>query len=397
MNYILFDDSVVRTQMLPLTFMRPVADIRLGILTLREKWEHFLGETTSTLTEPYLQKKFPIMKASENILINSAFIPDDKMVALIKKLDPDQALVTESRIIAMHVTADQLDNLGAKEMDETTEIVLEEEPRSVSYAWDIFSMNDEELRNDFDMLTKGKKSQPLSKTNTLLGDGGLFIEEGAVIECAILNTKTGPIYIGKDSEVMEGASIRGPFALCQDAIIKMGAKIYGATTIGPFCKIGGEVNNSVFFGYTNKSHDGFIGQSVIAEWCNLGADTNVSNLKNTYENIKMWSYYDETFINTGLQFCGLIMGDHTKTAINTQINTGTVIGISSNIFGAGFPRNFIPSFSWGGASGFKSYDVDRAAIVAERVFKRRNKQFDKTERNIMNAVFNRTSDYRGIS
>lgn len=397
MNYILFDDYSVRTQMLPLTFMRPVADIRVGILTIREKWERILEASVSVLTEPYLQKKFPILKASENILINSSYIPDAVLVEKIKNLKPDQALVTLNRIVAVCVTADQLDNLGKKDLNDSEEIIIEDELRMLNYPWDVFSMNDVEIKNDFKLITKGRKSQPLSKTNIVIGDGEIFLEEGAVVECAGLNTKAGPIYIGKDAEVMEGSHIRGPFALCEHAEIKMGAKIYGATTIGPWCKVGGEVNNSVFFGYSNKTHDGFIGHSVIAEWCNLGADTNVSNLKNTYDTIKMWSYADETFINTGLQFCGVIMADHSKTAINTQINTGTVVGVSANIFGAGFPRNFIPSFSWGGAAGFKSYDVDKAAIVAERVYKRRSKEFDKNDKEIMTAVFNRTSDYRGIS
>jgi UDP-N-acetylglucosamine diphosphorylase/glucosamine-1-phosphate N-acetyltransferase len=255
----------------------------------------------------------------------------------------------------------------------------------VNTSWEIFSKNDEALRADYQRITSGRKSAPLSPTNTIIGDD-IFIEEGAKVECATINTTTGPVYIGKDAEIMEGTLIRGPFALCNNSIVKMGAKIYGATTVGPYSKVGGELNNVVILGYSNKAHDGYLGNSVIGEWCNLGADTNNSNLKNNYDVARMWSYPDHTFIDTGLQFCGLVMGDHSKCGINTMFNTGTVIGVNSNVFGSGFQRNFIPSFAWGGTKGFTDFSITKAIDIAKRVYSRRDIDFDDTEQNILRAV-----------
>jgi UDP-N-acetylglucosamine diphosphorylase/glucosamine-1-phosphate N-acetyltransferase len=256
----------------------------------------------------------------------------------------------------------------------------------INNTWEIFQYNGRALQEDFQLLTAGRNSQPLSDSNRHTGNQ-LFIEEGAKIECSILNSSTGPIYIGKEAEIMEGCMIRGPFSLGDHSTVKMGAKIYGPTTVGPHCKVGGEINHSVFFGYSNKAHDGFMGQSVIGEWCNIGADTNTSNLKNTYEDIKLWNYADKTFVDTGLQFCGLIMGDHSKCGINTMFNTGTVVGISSNIFGPGYQRNFIPSFVWGGTSGLKAYDVNKAIAVARRVYARRNKEFTEVDEQILRSAY----------
>ncbi|MEI7723547.1 MAG: GlmU family protein [Bacteroidota bacterium] len=387
MNYILFDESIVRTNLLPLTFTRPVADIRVGILTIREKWEKRLKATTSSLTDSYLSGKFPIVKMAENVLINGSICPNDEIIEAIKQLKPNQTVVYKDTIIALHVTAEELDNLGDAASEGIEEIQILEAPVKINHTWEIFSKNEVSLIDDFNLLTKGRKSQKLSDTNKVLGAENIFIEKGAKVECAILNGTTGPIYIGKDTEIMEGAMIRGPFALCEGAQVKMAAKIYGPTTVGPYCRVGGEINNSVLFGFSNKAHDGFLGHSVIGEWCNLGADTNTSNLKNTYDHVRIWSYGKQTFINTHLQFCGLIMGDHSKCAINTMFNTGTVVGVSANVFGSGFQRNFVPSFTWGGTAGHTNYSIKKAMEVAEIVFKRRRRTFDEVERDLLTSVY----------
>jgi len=390
MNYILFDESVVRTNLLPLTFMRPVADIRIGILTIREKWEKHLKKKTSTLTESYLSRKFPIIKERENVLINGSVCPNDEIIKAVKSLKPNQIIVHGDTIIALHVTEEDLDRVGDTASEGIEEITIQNAPLKITYTWDAFAKNDAAIREDFELVTASRKSQKVSETNRCVSPENIFIEKGAKVECAIINASTGPVYIGKDAEVMEGAVIRGPFSLGEHAQVKVLAKIYGPTTIGPYCRVGGEVNNSVFFAFSNKAHDGFLGHSVISEWCNIGADSNTSNLKNTYDYVRLWSYGKQTFVNTHLQFCGLIMGDHSKCAINTMFNTGTVVGVNANIFGSGFQRNFIPSFTWGGTSGHSNYNVNKAIEVAEIVFKRRHKVFDETERDLLTSVYNIT-------
>lgn len=386
MNYILFD-NFRRNFLLPLSYTRPVADIRIGILTLREKWELYLGQKTSTLTEDYLSRKYPIVKAESNILINGSICPTEELTKLVTSLKPKEALVTDTTIIALHVEADDLDKVGDGDTEGITEINTDVEFLKLNDSWDIFSHNHQAIAKDYELITSGRKSQPISKTNSISGKENIFIEEGAVVEHAFINATAGPVYIGKDAEIMEGSMIRGPVAICNNATLKMGCKIYGGTTIGPHCKIGGEVNNSVFFGYSNKVHDGFIGNSVIGEWCNMGAGTSNSNLKNTWDEVRLWCYPDQTFVPTGLTFCGLIMGDHTKTAINTTFNTGTVIGVNVNIYGPGFQRNFVPSFSWGGTSGFQHYDIDKAIDVAKAVYSRRDKTFDEMDEEILRHVY----------
>lgn len=390
MNYILFDESSIRTSLLPLTFMRPVGDIRIGILTVREKWEKMLDSKTSTLTDAYLSRKFPIIKEDTNILINGSILPNTEIVALVKNLQPHQTIVSNDSIIALHITAEELERLGDSAHDGIEEIEVKDVPFKLNNTWDIFSNNAQAIEDDFRLLTHGRKSQPLSKTNKVIGDGNIFLEKNAIVECAILNTTNGPIYIGTGAEVMEGAVIRGPFALCEHAQVKMSAKIYGPTTIGPYSRVGGEINNSVIFGYSNKAHDGFLGHSVIAEWCNLGADTNTSNLKNTYDEVRLWNYSKQTFVGTSLQFCGLIMGDHSKCGIDTMFNTGTVVGVNVNIFGAGFQRNFIPSFTWGGTGRHADYNLQKALEVAEAVFKRRDIVFDEIEKQLLSDVYRMT-------
>jgi UDP-N-acetylglucosamine diphosphorylase/glucosamine-1-phosphate N-acetyltransferase len=393
MNYILFDDNT-RNNLLPLTFTRPVADIRIGIMTIREKWEWMLKAETSTLTETYLQKKYPLEFAidTDNIWINGGFCPNEKLIEEIKTLQPNQALLSASSIVA--VNTGSADHFDAPLNDDFVKFESHAKALHIQNPWDLFSKNGEAIKTDFELITAGRKSLALSASNQIAGVENIFVEEGAKVECAILNALTGPIYIGKDAEIMEGSIVRGPFSLGEHSALKLGAKIYGPTTIGPHCKVGGEVNNSVIFGYSNKAHDGFLGNSVLGEWCNIGADSNNSNLKNNYAEVKLWNYTKERFVGTGLTFCGLIMGDHSKCGINTMFNTGTVVGVNANIFGSGFPRNFVPSFSWGGAAGFTTYKVKDAFEVAERVFERRNMTFDETEREILSHVFELTEKYR---
>jgi UDP-N-acetylglucosamine diphosphorylase/glucosamine-1-phosphate N-acetyltransferase len=389
MNYILFDGDV-RKALLPFTYTRPVADVRIGILTIREKWEKRLGLTTTTITEEYLEEKYPMVEMEENVLINASFVPNDALVEMVKGLDKKEAIFKGEDVIAFFSSEDQEE----VDFDEYKQIEFEEDILQVKNTWDIFSLNDKAIQEDFALLTEGRKSQPIPKTVQCVGKENIFIEEGAKLTFCTLNATTGPIYIGKNAEIMEGVVVRGALAMCENSVLKLGAKIYGATTLGPYCKVGGEVSNSVLFGFSNKGHDGFLGNSVLGEWCNLGADTNNSNLKNNYAEVKLWSYETGRFAKTGLQFCGLIMGDHSKCGINTMFNTGTVVGVSANIFGSGFPRNFVPSFSWGGAHGFTEYKLNKVNEVAEVVMKRRNVEYDLIEQRIMSAVFEETKENR---
>ena len=389
MNYILFDGSA-RNQLLPFTYTRPVADIRVGILTIREKWEKMLGFTSSTVTEDYLIDKFPMIEMEQNIFINASVLPTKHLVSLIQNLSENKALFIDDEPLAFFAKEDQ-------EIDFETFDVLpytNDDILRIENTWDIFKLNGEAIKRDFKLLTTDRESQLIPEMTVSFNKDQIFIEEGAVLPLCSLNANDGPIYIGKDSEIMEGSMIRGPFALCENATIKMGAKIYGATTIGPHSKIGGEVNNCVIFGYSNKGHDGFLGNSVLGEWCNIGADTNNSNLKNNYAEVRLWDYETEGFAKTGLQFCGLMMGDHSKCGINTMFNTGTVVGVSTNIFGSGFPRNFIPSFSWGGSAGMITYKTDKAFEVAKVVMSRRDIAFTEVDVQILEHVFEETSKWR---
>ncbi len=389
MNYILFDGPS-RNNLLPFTFTRPVADIRVGILTIREKWEHYLGSTTTTITEDYLSDKYPMVEMDENVLINSSYLPNAELVEMIRNLEVNQAIFKNEDVIAFY-TKDAEENI---DFDAFDAIEYDDDILKIEFTWDIFSKNGQAIEEDFELLTNGRRSQPIPSSNSIISGQNIFVEKGAKLEFAILNASSGPIYIGKDAEIMEGSIIRGPFALCEHATVKLGAKIYGPTTVGPHSRVGGEVNNSVIFGYSNKGHDGFLGNSVLGEWCNLGADTNNSNLKNNYAEVKLWDYNSESFTKTGLQFCGLMMGDHSKCGINTMFNTGTVVGVSANIFGSGFPRNFVPSFSWGGNSGFTTYLTKKAFEVAEVVMSRRNIELTEEDKSILEHVFDITKKYR---
>ena len=389
MNYILFDGPS-RNNLLPFTYTRPVADIRIGILTIREKWETFLDSTTTTLTEDYLSEKYPMVEMDDNIMIHASYLPNLELVEMIKNLKENQAIFKGEDVIAFF-TKDTQEDVNFETYDP---LEYHDDILKIEHTWDIFSKNGEAIQDDFNLLTEGRKSKPIPPTNNVIDPENIFIEEGAKLQFVTLNASTGPIYIGKDTEIMEGSIIRGPFALCEGSTVKLGAKIYGPTTIGPYSKIGGEVNNSVLFAYSNKGHEGFLGNSVLGEWCNLGADTNTSNLKNNYEEVRLWDYQTESFAKTGLQFCGLMMGDHSKCGINTMFNTGTVVGVSANIFGSGFPRNFVPSFSWGGSSGFTTYLTKKAFEVAEKVMDRRHMEFTEQDKAILEHVFEETKKYR---
>ena len=386
MNLILFDGAE-RNHLLPLTFTRPIALCRIGILTIAEKWEKHLNIKASYLTQDYLSEKFKVIYSGENLYVNGAVCPSVELVEAIKALKENSSLVKNDILIAIRssVKAKSFEDLVSE-----NSMNFEGEFTYVNRPWKIFAENAKELECDFELITKGRKSQRLSNTNTVIGDR-IFLEDGARVEAAILNSTNGPIYMAKDAEIMEGAIVRGGLALGEHSQLKLGAKIYGAVTLGPYVKVGGEVNNSVIFGYSNKGHDGFLGNSVLGEWCNIGADSNNSNLKNNYDEVRLWSYVRNGFEKTGLQFCGLIMGDHSKCGINTMFNTGTVIGVSCNIYGSGFPRNFVPSFSWGGAGGFTEYKINKALETAERVMSRRGIKLDETEEKILTHLYEQTA------
>ncbi len=389
MNYILFDGNV-RNALLPFTYTRPVADIRIGILTIREKWEHRLGLTTTTITEEYLEEKYPMVEMAKNILINSSYLPTKALVERVKSLSENQAIFNNGEVVAFFAKKTQEE----VNFDTYEQFEFEDDVIKIDHTWDIFSKNREAIDQDFQLLTHGRRSQPIPEGVRYLNKEHIFIEEGAEISFGILNASTGPIYIGKGAKIMEGSIVRGPFAMCENSVLKIGAKIYGPTTLGPYCKVGGEVNNSVLFGFSSKGHEGFLGNSVLGEWCNLGADTNTSNLKNNYAEVKLWNYESDRFAKTGLQFCGLMMGDHSKCGINMMFNTGTVVGVSANIYGSGYPRNFIPSFSWGGPSGLTTYQLKKVFQVAEAVMKRRDKVLSVNDQSILTAVFELTKKYR---
>jgi UDP-N-acetylglucosamine diphosphorylase/glucosamine-1-phosphate N-acetyltransferase len=384
---ILFDDPIIRINLLPFTFTRPIGNIRVGILTIDEKWEKWMGSKPSFQTAGYLQKKFPNTNAVDKLLINGAVCPDETLVDTIKSLQPNQFLVQDQVLIAVRNPSTEM-NSGNTVQYETPLTIIDR-------PWKIFRENGAQIRVDYRLLTAGRTSAGIADRHTVVyNEANVFVESGVSTKAAIINAENGPVYLGRDSAVAEGAMIRGPFALCEGAHVNMGGKMRGDTTIGPYCKVGGEVSNSVIFSYTNKAHEGFLGCSVVGEWCNLGADTNTSNLKNTFDEVKLWSHAENRFVNTGLQFCGLMMGDHSKCSINMMFNTGTVIDVSSNVFGEGFPRNYIPSFSWGGTAGITTYHIDKAFQTAGKAMERRQKLFDDNERAILQHVYEMTALHR---
>lgn len=380
-------DPAHRSHLLPLAFTRPVAEFRVGILTLREKWERRLGLQGSWLTEPYLQGKYPMQTAGDVLVVNGAACCNASLAHEALQLHKGHVLMSASGWLAYRAAQ-------VEQHPESLHAVPYDQPvNMIQRLWDIFLMNGAEMEADFELVTHGRTSAPVSNTNTVLGSR-IFLEPGAQVEGCILNAKSGPIYLGSDTEVMEGSVIRGGFALLNHSQVKLGAKVYGPTTVGPHSRIGGEVNNAVIFGYSNKGHDGFLGNAVLGEWVNIGADSNNSNLKNNYDEVKLWSYPRGGFERTGQQFCGLIMADHSKCGINTMFNTGTVVGVSCNVFGAGFPRNFIPDFTWGGSGGLTIYQPAKAFETAQRVMERRGLHLTADDQAILQHVFDQTEALR---
>jgi len=392
MNVALFDHPQIRQQLLPFTYTRPVAEIRMGILTITEKWQHYLGENITHLTQDFLANKFQGPKETINLLvINGGVCPDDKLRTAIEALEQNTSLSQDGIILAARISEynsiAELETLPSSEY--TNELTL------ISRPWHIFKEAGSQIRKDYKLLTQNRQSAVITDKHTIVyNPDNIFIEDGVNIKAAILNAENGPIYLGKNSTVEEGAVIRGPFALGEDSTVNAQARMRGDISIGPKCKVGGEVSNSVIFGHSNKGHDGFLGNSVLGEWCNIGAGTNTSNLKNNYTQVKVWDYAKGGFINTGEQFCGLLMGDHSKSAINTMFNTGTITGVAANIFGAGFPRTLIPSFSWGGHAGFTTFKPNKVKEMAIVSMARRGGEFDEVEERIMNHLFEETQKFR---
>ncbi|TKC01468.1 putative sugar nucleotidyl transferase [Pedobacter cryotolerans] len=384
----LFDDKSWQT-LRPLTFTRPVADLRIGILTIAEKWAKYLNAEFGFLTQDYLQIKYPALTAP--LYINGGVCPNKELLAAIADLKEAEVLIKAELVIAYKIAEEIISCDEALSKFKAIEFIGD--LTYIQFPEDIFKNNHNELVLDFALLTKGKTSATLSNTNTFIGDQ-FFAEEGASAECSTFNSTAGPIYLGKNAQVWEGTHIRGSFALCNNSQVKMGAKIYGQTTIGPYSRVGGEINNAVIWGYSSKGHDGYLGNAVMGQWCNIGADSNNSNLKNNYAEVRLWDYAQQSFRKTGLQFCGLIMADHAKCAINTMFNTGTVAGVSANIFSSGFPRNFIPDFAWGGAHGFEVYSLNKMLATAKLVLERRNMVLDEIEIKILTEIFERTKEYR---
>ena len=389
MNILLFDGPE-RGQLLPFTFVRPVAQLRVGIDLLQDKWEAYLGQKCGLYTQDYLQPKFPLSLAKENLFINPAYLPTTALVKKVKNLNLNDALVVNGNVVACLIKSphplEENNSLNCIEV-ETPLIHLKTAP-------DLFLRNAEVLALDFKRLTQGRKSAPISSSNQLIAPENIYLEEGAKVECAILNASTGPIYIGKNAEVMEGSMLRGSIALCENSVVKMGAKIYGGTSLGPFVKVGGELNNVLILGFSNKGHDVFLGNSVIGEWCNIGAATDASNLKNNYAPLRVWNYETENFAKTPLQFCVLLMGDFSRCSIHSTFNTATVVGICTNLFGTGFPRTFLPSFSYGGAQGFKTYAFDKAMESNAAMMERRGVTLTQTDLEIMQYLFDQSAKWR---
>lgn len=391
MHIIFLDQPVARTRLFPLTHSRPIADLRVGILTLAEKWSKYLKSSSfGYYTDEYLAEKFGSPEPEDDTFwVIDGVIPSKELIRQVLVLKSGQVLMQEERTLAAKGKAHPLT------ADYEPVMFSEHAVDSINYTWDIFRLNGQEIKADYELLTQGRQSVALDDPHTIIyGQENIFIEEGVKVKAAVLNAEDGPIYLGKNSEVQEGALIRGPFALGEHSVVSMGAKIRGDSSTGPHCKIGGEVSNSVFWGYSNKGHDGFLGNAVIGQWCNLGADTNNSNLKNNYDPVRMWDYETESFIATGLQFCGLIMGDHSKCGINTMFNTGTVVGVAANIYGEGFQRTIIPSFAWGGASGFLTHQPRKALITAKIVMARRNMELTEPDKHILNHIFESTARFR---
>lgn len=394
---ILYDPSYIQ-QLYPLALTRSVADFRVGIFTIRSKWENHLQQTTQVLTNKYLQALYSVPSASaQNLYINAAVLPTEEIVAAIRALKYGQTLKSGAQTIAFS-SAQNFEYLADlyTAVNQAESVLLDAEVNVIQHNWDVFKQNGDQIKSDVKLIESTTQFQQNALSNCLHVQNAaqVFVEKGAEVGACIFNASEGPIYIGKQVKVLDGAVLKGPIAICDNAVVKMSAKLYGETTIGPHCKVGGEISNSILFGYSNKGHDGYLGNSVIGEWCNLGADTNNSNLKNNYSTIKCWDYETAGYKNSGLQFCGLIMGDHAKSGINTMFNTGTVVGVAANVFGGGFPPKFIPSFSWGGVDGFTTFKLEKAYEMATNMMKRRKIEFSSIHQSIFDEIFKESSKFR---
>lgn len=399
-NIVLFDLPGVHDQLLPLSYTRPVADFLLGTCTLREKWEALLPGLYSYFTASYLSEKYPMAEAPDTLFIASHIVAEPALAEALAGLAADTALTADNAdgrelLVAYRGSAGSFRELIGREGVEVNAVKYDGRVAEVRSLTDIFRMNPARIEADFELFTQGREGQPVHRSNVVIGSPEqIFIESGAVVEGVVLNASHGPIYIGRDVEVMEGSCLRGPIALLEHATVNMGTKIYPGTTIGPWCKVGGELNNVVMFGYSNKAHDGFLGNAVIGQWCNLGAGCVASNLKNDYTEIKLWNYPAHRFLRTGLQFCGLIMADHSKAGINTMFNTATVVGVGCNIHGSGFPRNFVASFSEGGAAGFSDVAMSKFFDIARRAMARRHVELTQTDIDIFEAIRDIAETYK---
>lgn len=381
---ITFFDQHIRLHLLPLTFTKPSSELRVGMLKIAEKWDHYFPDyEIGYETADYLNELFIPNSNGDQLFTAGNCCPTDALVDHVNLLKLGEGIGFQNQLIAFR--AEHFSEHTKLKINDLSNLAFNQ----IKRPYDLFQKNASEMELDFERLTKGKSSSPLSSSNQIMGER-IFAEPGAKAEYCILNNITGPIYLAANSEIMEGSMIRGGFYLGKSSQAKMGTKVYGATTVGPESRIGGEVSNSIILGNSNKGHDGFLGNSVLGEWCNLGADTNNSNLKNNYDEVKLWNYASKSMEKTGLQFCGLIMGDHSKSGINTMFNTGTVVGVSSNIYGADFPPNYIPSFQWGSAKGFQTYEFEKAIATMERVMERRNKQLSNLERKLFTHLFNQS-------
>jgi len=394
-NIILFDDEQWKA-MLPVCLTRPIADIRIGILRISEKWELYLNGTASYITKDYLAEKFPIKISSDNYVINSRFLPNAKLVSLVRNLGMNDALLYNDTLVAARMDSAQfqhlIDNEDLQEL-KGMDIGQNGDFNILSRPYDIFKLNGDEIRKDFKLINP-RLNMEIPDQVHLFGSHPVYISDKAVMRNCTINTEEGPVYIDDHAEIMEGTVLRGPLAVCQNAVIKIGTAVYKDCTFGPHVKVAGELANCVFQGYANKAHDGYLGNSVIGEWCNLGAGTISSNLKNNYTEVKIWNYVSKRFEGTGDIFCGLIMGDHSKTGINTMFNTGTVVGVCANIFGNGYPRTYIPSFSWGGAQGYKTFIPEKAMELADTVMKRRALSLSDEDKVILGHIFHATAAFR---
>ncbi len=388
-NLILFDDPAIRPELLPFTFTRPVADIRVGILTIAEKWQKRLDNAPSFLTESYLSASYPCRTTTDNLYINGAVCPTDELTRRVQHLTSGEGLLSSAGLLVALRTDQAITEVTQLTDAVRSSSVFEEFIPTMRHLWSLIAANGDQIRADFDLLTAGRESQPITDPFTqCYAPENIFIEPGATLKATILNAADGPIYIGKNAIVSEGSVIVGPFGLGEGAMVHYQSRMRSNTSIGPYCKAGGEIANSIMFANSAKGHEGYLGDSVVGEWCNLGAGTNTSNLKNDYANVKLHNYATGGLVDTGRKFCGLMMGDFTKAGIGTLFNTGTVVGVNVNVYGGGIQPKHIPSFSWGGTvDGFVPYRIDKALQVAKETFSRRNTAFDAAEESILRAVY----------